>query len=159
MLFVFLVLGSSFNEGLCVFAQTNQDSKLRAANNAVNQAFNAVLKAEEAGGNVTGLMSKLMTAGTILANAQNILNSENTANVSSKLETVIQVANQVNDAALNLRNASLVNSQNSLWLTLIFSAACAVVFGISLLIVWSRVKRSFKKKLLYTKPEVIRSKP
>jgi hypothetical protein len=159
-LLVFLVLGSSFNSEHCVFAQTDQiATKLQDANRAVSQAFNAVLDAERAGGNVTELMLKLNTAGAILANAQNILNSGNTANITSNLENALQMANQVNDAALNLRNVSLMDSQNSLWLTLIFSVAGAIAFGISLLIVWRSFKRAFNKKLLYTKPEVVENTP
>lgn len=154
-LLVFLVLGFSFNSERCVFAQTGQiASKLHQANTAVGQAFNAVLDVEKAGGNVTQLLAKLNTAGTILANAQNAVNSESTANITSNVENAIQIANQVKDDALNLRNVSLVKSQNNLWLTLIFSVLGAVVFGISLLIVWRRFKRAFTTKLLGSKPEV-----
>jgi hypothetical protein len=94
-----------------------------------------------------------------LANAQNAVNSGSTANITSNLENVRQMANQVNDDALNLRNVSLVDSQNSLWLTLIFSVAGAVVFCVSLFIVWRRFKRAFIKKLLSTKPEVVENAP
>ena len=98
------------------------------ANIDLGQAFNAVLEAEKAGGNVTQLLAKLNTAGTILADAQNVLNSGNTANITSNVENAVQIANQVNDDALNLRNDSLIKSQNSLWLTLTFSVVGAVVF-------------------------------
>ena len=159
-LLVFLVLGSSFSSERRVLAQADQTAtKLQEANRAVGQAFNVVLEAENAGGNVTELMLKLNTAGTILANAQNILNSGNSANITSNLENVLQMANQVNDDALNLRNVSLVDSQNNLSLTLILSVAGAIALGISLLIVWQRFKRVFNKKLLYTKPEVVENKP
>ena len=159
-LLVFLVLGSSFNCERCVLAQTDQiPTNLQEANRAVSQAFNAVLEAEKAGGNVTELMLKLNTAGIILANAQNILNSGNTANITSNLENVLQMANQVNDDAINLRNVSLVDSKNSVWLTLIFSVAGAIALCILLLIVWRRFKRAFNKKLLNTKPEVVENTP
>lgn len=151
-----MVLGFSFNSERCVFAQTDQiASKLQEANTAVGQAFNAVLDAEKAGGNVTQLLTKLNTAGTILADAQNALNSVNTANITSNLENARQIANQVNDDALILRNVSLVGSQNSFLLTLSFSILGSVAFGFSLLIVWRRFKRVFIKKLLCTKPEVV----
>lgn len=159
-LLVFLMLGSSFNSERLVFAQTDQiASMLQDANSAVGQAFNSISEAEKAGGNVTQLLAKLNTAATILANAQNAVNSGSTANITSNLENVRQMANQVNDDALNLRNVSLVDSQNSLWLTLIFSVAGAVVFCISLFIVWRRFKRAFIKKLLSTKPEVVENAP
>jgi len=127
------------------------------ANSAVGQAFNAVLDAENAGGNVTQLLVKLNIAGELLSNAQNIFNSGNPANVTSMLESVTQMAEQINGEAINLRNVSVVESQNSFWLTLIFSTVGAVVFSIFLLFVWRRFRRSFMKKLLGLKPEVVES--
>ena len=54
-----------------VAAQTSQaQSKLQAADSAVNQAFNAVLNAEKAGANVTGLDNQLSVAANWLAEAQ-----------------------------------------------------------------------------------------
>jgi len=115
------------------------------------------LEAENAGGNVNQLLVRLNTAGKLLADAQNVYNSGNTANVTSMVENAIQIANEVNGDALNLRNASLVESQNNFWLTLTFSIVGAVVFGGSLLFVWRRFRCSFMKKLLSMKPEVAKN--
>jgi hypothetical protein len=149
----------AFSYCLCsenyVFAQTDSSAlKLQAANSVVGKAFNSVLEAEKVGGNVTQLLVRLNTAGKLLADAQNTYNSGNTANVTSMVENAIQIANKVNGDAVNLRNASLVEYQNIFWLTLTFSTVGAVVFGISLLLVWRRLRRSFIKKLLSMKPEV-----
>jgi hypothetical protein len=159
-LLVFFTLGFSFHSEHGVFAQTDQITlRLQAANNAVGQAFEAVLEAEKAGGNVTQLLIKLNIAGTILADAQNVLNSGITVNITSNVENAFQIANQVNDVALNLRNVSFVRSQNSLWLTLTFSVIGSIAFGISLIIIWRRFKRSYMNKLLDMKPEVIENTP
>jgi CHASE3 domain sensor protein len=148
-LFVFLVFGSFFYGERCVFAQTNQNAlKLQEANTAVEKAFNSVLDAEKAGGNVTQLLIKLNAVGIILADVQNTLNSGNTANFTSNLEHVRQIANQVNNEAIRLRNDSVVESQNIFWLTLSFSTIGVISFSISLLLVWRRFKRSYTKKLL-----------
>ena len=155
ILFVFLALSCCLCSENYVVAQLDPtSSKLQVANNTLGVAFNAVLEAEKAGGNVTQLLARLNTAGTLLADAQNAYNSGNTANVTSMVENAIQIANEVNGDAVNLRNASLVESQNNLWLTLTFSIVCAVIFGVSLLLVWRRFSRSFMKKLLSMKPEV-----
>ena len=94
-----------------------------------------------------------------MADAQNALNSGNTENITSNIENVLQMANQINDDAINLRNVSLLQSQNSFSLTLIFSFVGAGVFVISLLFFWRRFKRAFIKKLLKTKPEVVENEP
>lgn len=160
ILVFFLGINYCFNSEINVLAQTDQaNSELQTANKALDQAFNAVLEVEKAGGNVTLLLAKLNNVGNILADAQNALNSGNPANITSKLENAFQMANQISVEALNLRNVSLVESQNSLWLTLIFSVVGAVAFGISLLIVWQRFKRAFIKKLLEAKPEVVENEP
>jgi cell division protein FtsB len=160
VLLVFFTLGFSFHSEHGVFAQTDQITlELQAANSAVGQAFNSVLDAEKAGANVTQLLAKLNTAGAILADAQNELNSINTVNITTNLENAVQIANQVKADALDLRNVSLVESQNSFWLTLIFSVVGAIVFGVSLLFVWRRFKRSYTKKLLGSKPEVVDNTP
>lgn len=140
-------LGSCLSGAHYVYAQTDQTaSNLQAANSAVEQAFNTVLDAEKAGANVTQLILKLNTAGDLLAEAYNVYNSGNTANVTSLADNAFQIANQVNYDALNLRNVSLVKSQNSFWLTLAFSVAGAIVFSISLLFFWRRFKRSHVEK-------------
>jgi hypothetical protein len=160
ILIVFLGFNCCFYGEIAVSAQTNQFiSELQTANKALGQAFNSVLEAEKVGGNVTELMIKLNTAGDLLAEAQNALNNGSMANLTSDLENVRQISNQVNYDALNLKNVSLVKSQNSLWLTLSFSAIGAVVFGVSLLIVWRRFKRTFITKLLGSKPEVTENAP
>lgn len=150
----------ALNSCLCsehfVFAQTDQSAtSLQAAESALGQAFNSVLDAEKAGGNVSQLLVKLNTAGALLAEAQNAYTSGKTSDVTSIAENVIQIADQVNGTAVSLRDVSLVNSQNSFSLTLIFSVFGAVAFSISLLFVWRRFKRAFIKKLLGSKPEVV----
>jgi hypothetical protein len=154
------VFGSCLYSEHFVFAQPDETaSKLQVANNTVAQAFNSVLDAEKAGGNVTQLMVKLNTSGDLLADAQNAYNSGNMSNVASNAESARQIAEQVNFDAVNLRNVSLDQSQNSLWFTLAFSVIGAIVFGISLFIVWRRFKRSHMNKLLGMKPEVIENTP
>lgn len=157
---VFLTFSLCFCSENSVLAQTDQTAlKLQAANTAIGQAFNSVLEAEKAGGNVTQLLSKLNTAGEILAEAQNALNSGTIANVTSETENAIQIADQVNFDAVNLRNDSLVKSQENFWFILIFSVVGAVVFSVLLLFVWRRFKRFYTKKLLGMKPEVIENTP
>jgi len=165
LLFITLfIITISLNYYFCsennVFAQTDQTaSKLQAANNAVNKAFNTVLDAEKAGGNVTQLLEKLNIAGMLLAEAQNAFNSGNTANITPKVENALQIADQVNSEALNLHEAILVESQNGFWLTVFFTVVGAVAFGFSLFIVWRRFKCFYIKKLFGAKPEVVENKP
>jgi hypothetical protein len=146
---LFLASESCFYADHWVFAQNEQTtSNLQTATRAVAQAFSAIMDAEKAGGNVTQLLLKLNNAGKYLTDAQNAYNSGNMINVVSDAESARQIAEQVSVDALNLRSASLIESQNSFWMTFVFSFVGAFVFIFSLLIVWRRFKRSFMKKLL-----------
>jgi thiamine monophosphate synthase len=128
---------------------------LQAANSAVGQAFNSVLEAEKAGGNITQLLAKLNTAGELLAEAQNIYNSDSRGNVLSIVENAIQIANQVNSDAVTLSGNSLIESQNNIKFTLIFSIFGATIFTLSLVLIWRRFRHSHVMKVLGRKPEVV----
>jgi len=154
------MLGFSFLSELSVFAQTDIITlKLQSANNAVGRAFEAVLDAEKAGANVSQLLVKLNTAGELLSEAQNTYNSKNTSNVTAIVENAHQIADQVNADAINLRNDSLIKSQNNILFTLIFSIVGAIVFGILLVLVWRKISHAHVKKTLEMKPEVIENTP
>jgi hypothetical protein len=111
--------------------------------------------AEKAGGNVTLLLARLNTAGDLLSDSQNTYNSGTIANVTFNAEKARQTAEQVSIDAAKLLEISTVESQNSLWLTFIFSVTGSIVFLVFLLIIWRRFKRGYTKKLLNMKPEVI----
>ena len=133
----------------------DEKASIETADLSISQAFISVLAAEKVGGNVTQLLTALNTAGGLLAEAENAYRSGNLSNVASKAENARLIADHVNSDALNLRDVSLVESQNNFWLTLTFSVVGAVVFGIVLLLVWRRFRRSYVKKMFSMKPEVV----
>lgn len=136
---------------------SSESTSIQAANSSIDQAFANTLAAEKAGGNVTQLLAKLNNAGALLSGADSAYLSGNLANVTSNADKARLMADQVNSAALSLLNASVGSSQNSFWLTLVFSVDGAFVFVFVLLLVWRRFKRDYKKKLLGLKPKVIKN--
>lgn len=121
---------------------TNEKEMIGTANSALNNAFINVLNAENAGANVTELMSRLNAAGTFLAEAENNYRSGNIANVTIQAENSRLIAEKVSIDALTLLEISLVASQNSYWSTLAFSVIGSVVFVVCLLFVWRRFKQT-----------------
>jgi hypothetical protein len=140
-----------------VLAQNETSTQLQAANDAVDQAYANVLKAEKAGGNVTELISRLNVAGSLVASAENSVRIGSASNVDSNAETARQIADQVAQDANALANKSLTESRNSLWVALIFSVIGVIVFLVALTFVWRRFKRQYLKKFLSMKPEVVNS--
>ena len=144
---------------LCIYpaaAQTDQTtSKLQAANTAVNQAFNAVLDAEKAGANVTGLLAQLNTAAGILAQAENSYRSGDLNTAAAKADSALPIAQQVITAAQSAKQTALVSGQNSFWSIIVLTVIGAVVFVLVLFLVWRWFKRRYIKNLSEAKPEVV----
>lgn len=137
-----------------VWADSGQAS-IEAADSSIRQAFAVVLDAEKAGGNVTVLLAELNNAGSLLAEAENAYRTGNLSEVTFKTGNASQIAENVRNEALNLRDASFVNSQNVFWLTLALSVVGAVVFTVALVLGWKRIRSAYLKKLLKKKPEVV----
>jgi hypothetical protein len=138
-----------------VNAQTTEETSLQNANTAVNQAFTSVLEAEKAGGNITQLLIRLNTAGQLLAQAQSTYRAGNLTGVTSKANSAKQIAEQVNTEALVLKDASLTLTRNSFWFIVTFSVGGAIIFALITLLFWQRFRRSYIKRMMSMKPEVV----
>ena len=144
---------------ICLFgvhtaiAQTNQaDSKLKAANSAVEQAFNAVLGAEKAGANVTDLLAQLNYAEGVLAQAEISSRTGDSNKAAVQADNVLLIAQQVTTAA----QVTLDFGQISFWSRSIVSTVVGgFVFVLVLFLVWGWFKRSYIKSLSDAKPEVV----
>jgi preprotein translocase subunit SecF len=155
ILFVILILSICFLGLNTAIAQTNQaDSKLQAATNSVNQAFNAVLDAEKAGANVTDLLSQLNNADNLLAEAENSYRAGDTNATIAKANSVLPITQEVTNNAQVLKQSATVNAQNSFWLTIVSSVVVAVVFILVLFFIWRWFKKNYMKRLSEAKPEV-----
>jgi hypothetical protein len=138
-----------------VFAQSGQaGSSLQAASTAVQQAFNAVLKAEKAGANVTELMVQLNNATNILAQAENSYRTGDSSTAAIQADSVLPIAQQVTASAQDAKQTALVNGQNAFWSTIVFTLIGGFVFVLILFLVWRWVKRNYVKDLYNAKPEV-----
>src|SRR5665647_283075 len=138
------------------FAQTDQaSSKLAAANDAVNQAFNAVLDAETAGANVTELLVQINTAQTILAQAENSYRTGDTNTAATKADSVLPIAQQVTNEAQDAKQTALISSQNAFSSTIILTIVGIFVFVLVLFLVWRRFKQNYIERLSEAKPELV----
>jgi hypothetical protein len=155
ILLALLILSICFLGLNTAFAQTNQaDSKLQAANNSVNQAFNAVLDAEKAGATVTDLLAQLNTAADILAQAENSYRAGDINASIAKANSLLPITQEIANNAQVLKQSAIVNTQNNFWSTIIFTVVIAVVFVLVLFFVWRWFKRNYMKRLSESKPEV-----
>ncbi len=156
ILFVLLTLSVCFLSVQQATAQTDSaTSKLQAANNAVDQAFNAVLDAEKAGANVTDLLAQINVAEGLLAQAENSDRTGNTNTAATQADSVLPIAQQVTNEAQNAKQTAIVSSQNALWSTIALTAIGVFVFVLVLFLVWRRFKRNYIERLSEAKPELV----
>jgi hypothetical protein len=154
-MFIFLACDSCLFNGYYVFAQTDQTaSKLQAASTAVSQAFNAVLAAEKAGANVTGLLAQLNVAQGNLAQAENSYRTGDFNTATVQADNVLPIAQEVATAAQNAKQTATVSGKNAFWSTIAFTVIAGFVFVLALFLVWRRFKRSYIKSLSEAKPEL-----
>ncbi len=136
-------------------AQTDQTaSKLQVANTAVEQTFNAVLAAEKAGANVTGLLAQLNDAAGILAQAEISYRTGDSNAAATQAESVLPIAQEVTIAAQEAKPAVSVSSQNAFWSTISFTVIGAFVFVFVLFLVWRWFKERYINSLSEAKPGV-----
>ena len=154
-LLAILVLSMCFLSGHSAIAQTNQaESKLQLANDAVNQAFNAVLDAEKADANVTDLLAQLNYAVGILAQAEHSYRIGDSNKAAVQADNVLPITQQITTAAQSAKQTALVSNQNAFWLLIGSIVIGALGFILVLFLVWGWFKRSYFKSLSDAKPEV-----
>ncbi|MCW4044511.1 MAG: hypothetical protein NWE94_03225 [Candidatus Bathyarchaeota archaeon] len=156
MLLGFLLLLLAFST-FCV-AEVQPDSvadDLQAVSNAFEEAFGAVLAAEQAGANVTVLLVRLNRAGDLLASAEVAYRRGDAGAAAERADAAFQIAVEVRADAVGAEEAALGAYQNALWFNSLFSVTGGVVFVVVLFFTWQRVKQRHFGKLCCEKPEVV----
>jgi hypothetical protein len=129
------------------------------AESAIETAFKNVLSAQNAGGNVTLLIDRLTLACALLDNTENAQRSNDSIDVTAKIINAQQIAEQVNEDAIQLLDESASNYSTTFWATIIFSIIFSFFFVLILFFVWRRFKQHYTRKLLGMKPEVVENAP
>jgi len=156
VLLMFLVLASQFF-AFEAFAEASKDvaaSALTDAEGVVVSAYQAVLKAEESGANVSGMLVRLNEAGGILARARmaySLGDFEGTASLASSSRNI---GVEVENAAVELKDLALSERVQRMWFTVIGSVIGVVLIVFGSLWVWRVFKRRYYRQVLEMKPEV-----
>ena len=149
-----VILVNVSNKSLFVSTANQASSSLVQAEKAVGLAFNRVLKAEQAGSNVTGLLTRLKEASSLLEQAEIANRTGDTSTVTINSNRAISISYQVIAAAVNARETALVSSRNAFWSTVAFSLIITSAFVSALFLFWRRFMRSYIDNLFDAKPEV-----
>jgi hypothetical protein len=123
------------------------------ADTALRGAFDALLGAESAGANVSGLMGRLNEAGVALTGANVALASGNYSDAVGRAGECRGLADSVVLDAGVLKNDAAAQASRW-WVTVLLSVTGSVVFVVVLFLVWRRFKRYYSDRLLGCRPEV-----
>jgi hypothetical protein len=120
-----------------VIAETNDvESSLLVANDAINQAFSAILQAEKAGANVTSLLVRLNEVATILARDEASYRNNKQSAAITNLNIVISAAGDVKSEAIKEGNNAAAVANEVLWTSLAVLVIGEFVLLFVLLYIW-----------------------
>ena len=141
-----------------VFGVDGEDvaaSAVDRAEVAVVSAYEAVLDAEEAGVDVSGLLVRLNVAGEYLADARIWYGLGDFENATRLAGLCYDVGEEVSNEAYGLRNEA-----HGLWVTDVVVRMTGSIFGVVVVVflgfvVWRVFKRRYHRRVLGLRPEVV----
>ena len=145
--------------GVClvhdVFAVTYQDAagQVVDADQALRNAFNTVVVAEQQGANVSLLLSRLDGAGSDLTLAEVALAAGDYSEAISFAGACRSEALSVDADAVALGNDAAIVA-GDWWMMVVFSVASSLIFVVVLFFVWHEFRRGYLKKVMASRPEV-----
>jgi len=152
-LFIALLLLSNLNSvTLGVESMSDVHLKLGYAKAEFNQVFNAVLRAEKNGSNVTQLLYDLNNVAEILMNSENNFLIGNLNETIFYADNTIYMAHKIYTLVEDTENGSKFSFHYELTSKISFTLLGIIVYFFVLFIIWCCFKRSYINNLLKSKP-------
>jgi len=130
-----------------ILANSDQDTASVAiadAEEAVISAYEVVLEAEQAGGNVTGLLAQLSEAGEFLASARMLYRNGDFDNAIYFADLGRSVGEEVESEAYELKDSASDEGVQRMWFTILGSISGIVLVVLGSLRVWWFLKRRYQ---------------
>ncbi len=120
----------------------------------MQDAFVAVLEAEQAGANITGLIDKLNSYVDHLAQAEISFRTGDVSGAIDKVADVLKSASEVKTEAVNARSRALNSGEVAFRLSFVFSFAGAFFYVFLLYVFWKLYEAYYARRLSSSKPKV-----
>lgn len=130
-----------------ILANSDQDTASVAiadAEETVVLAYEAVLEAEQAGGNVTGLLAQLNEAGEFLAAARMLYRNGDFDNAIYFANLSRSIGEEVESAAYELKDSASDEGVQRMWFTILGSISGIILVVLGSLRVWWFLKRRYQ---------------
>ena len=151
---VLLVLAFVSRANQAAAEDVQEPFQLVEANRALQDAFVAVLEAEEAGVDVTGLLGQLNSAADLLAQAEISYRIEDVNGAVDKAASVSVVASEVETEALRVGSLALNSGEIAIYSSVAVSFVGGVFFVFVVFLIWKWFRQYYVKRLLNSRPEV-----
>jgi len=155
ILMIFLVFPSQISVPMTLaeVGKNEATSALDYAEESLASAYQAVLKAEEAGANVSDLVSRLNAAANLLDNAEATYRLGDFDEVVHLSTLCSDVGKSVKNEAEEMYVEAYGPNVMNIWLTMTGSLVGAVAVGLGSFWSWRFFKRRYYKRILMMKPE------
>jgi len=130
-----------------ILADSNQDTASVAiadAEETIVSTYEAVLEAEQAGGNVSGLLAQLNEAGEFLATARMLYGNGDFDNAIYFADLSGSIGEEVENAAYELEDLASDEEMQRMWFTVLGSISGIVLVVSGSLWVWWFLKRRYR---------------
>lgn len=131
------------------------ESAVDEAGEAMVEAYNAVLEAEEAGANVSGLLDMLDVAAECLASADVCLRVGDFGGAVGNASFCVEASDGLVDDAGVLRDRALREWGERSWMAVGGSVVGVVVVVCGCWLGWSLFKKRYYERVLEMRPEVV----
>ena len=140
-LLALLLLSACFLDVHAVSAQADQvQTKLQVANDAVNQAFNEIAEAENAGANISALLNQLNYALGLLSEAEISNRTGDKDAVLTKVDCLVPIAQEITNSANKLQQMSVASRLDAMYYTIEITVIIVALFILMLLVTWRLIK-------------------
>ena len=136
---IFVFISPVFTESSQEFASTTIES----AEESMVSAYKAVLEAEKAGGNVSGLFARLNEAGELLASARMSFNHRDFDNATRFADLSRNIGVEVGNGAIRLKDWALSEGLQRVQFTMIASFVGVVSLALGSFLVWRFLKKRY----------------
>jgi hypothetical protein len=140
-----------------VMAETDQhtaSSALNRAEKASASAFQAVVKAEIIGGNVSDLLTQMNDAGMYMTKAQVAFGFNNYDETISHANQCYGISSNVESQANKLRIEADIRHDIDTVIKVVVSAVSSLIICVGSFFAWRAFKRRYQTRSLKMKPEV-----
>jgi hypothetical protein len=125
------------------------------AEEALVSAYDAVLEAEEAGANVSGLLDKLNVGSEYLAEASVYVRLGDSESAARLAGLCVEAVDDVEGEAVLLRDEAVKFERADFLARVVGSAVGVVIVVVGGFVLWTVFRRRYLEKVLGSRPEVV----